>query len=210
MPFTIPSISVGTIGMSEPRRTTAAAGISTDPTNAFTDDKQALHLRIAGTPGNFTCAQIIQRRSLGYGTYRFVVRDISHLEPAAVLALYTWEAASGEQNHREMDIEISRWGDPRAPNARYVLQPGWIENNTITFSAPGGVLTHVLEWGPGRAVYRTLRGVNGPAVFSRVFTSGVARPGDEKLRINFYDFQRGPTRIEHGAEVVLDSFEFIP
>ena len=51
-------------------------------------------------------------RRLGYGTYRFVVRDVGHLEPGAVLTLFTWEGAAADQNHREMDIEISRWGDP--------------------------------------------------------------------------------------------------
>lgn len=31
--------------------------------------------------------------SLGYGTYRFVVRDISKLEPSEVFSLFTWDYA---------------------------------------------------------------------------------------------------------------------
>ena len=40
------------------------------------------------------------------------MRDTSNLEPAAVLALFTWDWAGGDEHNREMDVEISRWGDP--------------------------------------------------------------------------------------------------
>ncbi len=58
------------------------------------------------------CAEVILTRSLGYGTYSFVVRDVAQLEPAAALGMFTWDDLGVEQNHREMGVEISRWGDP--------------------------------------------------------------------------------------------------
>lgn len=42
------------------------------------------------------------------------------------------------------------------------------------------------------------------------FTSGVPTPGDEKFRIDFYDFQRGPQLLRHGSEVVIEQFEYLP
>ena len=50
-----------------------------------------MHLRIAGAAPSWTCAEVGLTRRLGYGSYRFVVRDIGQLEPAAVLGLFTWD-----------------------------------------------------------------------------------------------------------------------
>jgi len=57
---------------------------SFDPSNVWTDANGALHLRISGSQGNWNTAELKLTRSLGYGTYRFRVRDISHIEPSAV------------------------------------------------------------------------------------------------------------------------------
>jgi|SRR5271166_2446325 len=61
-----------------------------DPANAWTDEKGYLHLRMAQRNGHWTCAEVSLNRSLGYGTYRFVVQDTAHLRPSAVLGLFTW------------------------------------------------------------------------------------------------------------------------
>ena len=42
-----------------------------DPGNVWTDPKGALHLRISGSQGKWTAAEVKLTRSLGYGTYRF-------------------------------------------------------------------------------------------------------------------------------------------
>src|ERR1700693_1548582 len=61
-----------------------------DPSNVWTDETGALHLRISGSPGKWTAAELKLTPRLGYGTYRFQVRDVSHLEPYALLTLITW------------------------------------------------------------------------------------------------------------------------
>ena len=61
--------------------------------NAWTDANGFLHLRIAQNAGEWSCAEVKLTRSLGYGTYLFVVRDVSQLEPAAVLSMFTWDDA---------------------------------------------------------------------------------------------------------------------
>ena len=110
-----------------------------DTANAWTDSNGHLHLRIAQNAGGWSCAEVKLPRSLGYGTYRFVVRDVSHLEPAAVLSLFTWDEADAGQNHREMNIELARWGDPASKNAQYVVQPYYVPANVVRFDLPAGV-----------------------------------------------------------------------
>lgn len=185
-----------------------------DPQNAWTDDEGALHLRIASAAGDWTCAELSLTRRLGYGTYVFVVRDVSHLEPAAVFSIFTWDGQAVDQNHREMDVEISRWGDPAGKNAQYVAQPYYVPANVARFEAPPGVLTHSLRWEPGRAAFRTVRGAGtsggGALVAEHVFTSGVPSSGNELLRLNLYIFRRSPQALDKETEVVVERFEYFP
>jgi hypothetical protein len=185
-----------------------------DPANVWTDDAGALHLRIAGSPGQWTSAEVILTRSLGYGTYSFVVRDVSHLEPAAALGMFTWDDHGVEQNHRELGVEISRWGDPSSKNAQHVIQPYFVPANVVRFMVPAGRLTHSFRWQPGRVSFKTVLGALGGAA-SRIvaqndFTSGVPTPGGESIRINLYVFGYASMPLKNGAEVVIEKFEYLP
>lgn len=181
--------------------------------NAWTDASGFLHLRITQTAGEWTCAEVKLSRSLGYGTYRFVVRDISQLEPAAVLSIFTWDEAEAGQNHREMNIEIARWGDPASKNAQYVVQPYYVPANVLRFNAPAGPLTHSLRWEVGRAAFKTARGTtdNGSAaVVEHTFTTGVPTPGGESIHLAFYIFGNEKNPLRNDVEVVIEKFEFLP
>ncbi|HKP11342.1 MAG TPA: glycoside hydrolase family 16 protein, partial [Blastocatellia bacterium] len=185
-----------------------------DPANAWTDDGGALHLRITKREGKWTCAEVTLTRSFGYGTYSFVVRDTSHLEPAAVFAMFTWDYAGGDQNSREMDIEISRWGDTASKNAQYEVQPFYVPANVARFDLPSGVLTHSFRWEPGRVTFRTARGsVTHPApdvISEHVFTSGVPSPGAESVRMAFYVYGKTVNPVQNDAEVIVEKFEYLP
>ena len=179
-----------------------------DPENAWTDADGALHLRIAPGSEGWTCAEVILTRSLGYGTYSFVVRDTSRLHPSVVMGLLTWDDGAGDQRFREMDIEASRWGDPANANMQYVLQPYYVPANVRRFQAPAGTLTHTLRWELGRASFRTRRGSG--LVSEHVFTSGVPLPGNETVRMNLYVFGNPPLTLPLPTEVVVESFEYAP
>ena len=185
-----------------------------DPSNAWTDPDGALHLRIAGEPGRWTSAEVILTRSLGYGTYSFVVRDVSHLEAAAAFGMFTWDDHGVEQNHREIGVEISRWGDPANKNAQYVIQPYYVPANVVRFATPDGRLTHSFTWQAGRASFKTIVGVVGPSsarvVAQHDFTSGVPTAGGESIRINLYVFTYSSIPLKNGAEVVIEKFEYLP
>jgi len=186
-----------------------------DPKNAWTDATGALHLRIARSANEWSCAEVSNTRSLGYGTYSFTVRDTSHLEPAGVFGMFTWDYARADQSFGEAAIEISRWGDPAAKNAQYILQPHYVAANVDRFTAPSGALTHSFHWEPGRMSFRTTRGPTrdekAPVIAEHVFTSGIPVPGIESVRMNLYVYsQRSKVAFANGAEVVIEKFEYLP
>jgi hypothetical protein len=187
---------------------------SYDPANAWTDEGGALHLRIANNSDKWTCAEVKLTRSLGYGMYRFVVRESSHLEPAAVLSMFTWDDSGQDQNHREIDVEITRWGDPLSKNAQYAIQPYYVPANVERFLAPAGVLTYSFQWEPGKVSFKTVRGSNevdrSRAVSAHVFTSGVPTPGGELVHMNLYIFGSAVNPLKNQSEVVLEKFEYLP
>jgi hypothetical protein len=182
-----------------------------EPQNAWTDEKGALHLRIDQDQKGWTAAEVILTRSLGYGSYGFVVRDVSRLAPPVVMGLFTWDDVAGDNRYREMDIEISRWGEAQNANGQYVVQPYFVPANVRRFQAPAGTLTHTLRWEVGRASFRTVRGTgaSGALVAEHAFTSGVPLPGNETIRINLYLFGNSPLTLPH-TEVVIESFEYLP
>jgi hypothetical protein len=185
-----------------------------DPANAWTDAEGCLHLKVARRDGRWTSAEVTLGRPLGYGTYEFVVRDVSHLDPAAALGLLTWDDQGVDQNHRELDVEISRWGDPAIKNGQFVVQPYYVAANVARFEAPPGRLTHSFRWEPGRATFRTVSGTGsreqGPFIARHDFTEGVPVPGNETVRINLYFFRFTRTSLQREVEVVIEKFQYLP
>lgn len=175
---------------------------------ARVDERGHLHLYLRKQNGRWTGSDVWVRRSLGYGTYVAKVRIPQALEPATMLRFFTWDNAEAGQNHREMDIEISQWGDPAAKNAQFVVQPYYVAANSFRFQIPANTtLEERMHWSPGRVRFE-VRG-SGPLA-DYAFSSGVPTPGAEKfhLSLGVYDRARSPQRNE--MEVVIEKFEFRP
>ena len=186
-----------------------------DTENAWSDTSGALHMQIKKKSDRWSCAEIYLTRSLGYGTYSITVRDTSNIDPAAVFTIYTFEDSAGEQHYREMDIELSRWGDSaNKNNAQYVVQPFYIPGNVIAFAAPSGTLTYVLRWESGYATFKTFRGRSAGAgaqlVSEHEFTSGIPDPGKAKPRLIFYIVASDKNPMQKPSEVVVEKFEYLP
>jgi hypothetical protein len=185
-----------------------------DADNVSTDESGALHLRITKKPKGWTCAHMILARSLGYGTYSFVVRDTSHMEAATILSMHTFDEWSGDQHYREMDVELGQWGDPSSKaNAQFGVQPVYVPGNVDQFSVPPGTLTFTLQWEPERAVFRASR--RSPSgenivVHQHEFTAGVPTPGQELLEFMFYIVASEKAPIQKDTEVVIEKFEYLP
>ncbi|MCU1235972.1 MAG: hypothetical protein JWP63_3939 [Candidatus Solibacter sp.] len=177
-----------------------------DAANGWTDKNGHLHLRLARKGDRWSSAEVSLTRSLGYGTYRLVVRDISHLEPAVVFSMFTWD---DEGPAREMDIEIGRWGEPASKNAQFVVQPYYVPANSVRFNAPAGRLTHWFRWEPGQASFATVRS-GGEVVAEHTFTSGIPLPGKEAVHLNLYLFDNKRNPLREACEVVIEKFEYLP
>jgi hypothetical protein len=182
-----------------------------DAANAWVDRDGYLHLRIEKTAAGWKSAEIWLAHSLGYGSYRFLVRDISHLEPTAVLAIISWD---GSAPNREMSIEISRWGESTGKNSQFVVQPYYVPANVVRFLSPPGPLMYSFDWSPGRLIFRTERAAGGGSeartIAAHTFSSGVAEPGGEEIHVNLYHFDDRRIHLRSGVEVIIEKFEYLP
>jgi hypothetical protein len=185
-----------------------------DPANVWTDETGALHLRISGSAGKWGAGELKLTRSLGYGTYRFQVRDVSHLEPSALLTLITWDGVGTESTRRELDVELGRWGYLDNTNVNYVVQPYYVPANVVAFRVPPGLYTHSFRWEPGKVTFSTIAGSSttggGRVINQHVFTSGAPTPGGESVRIALYVFHQGKIPLKNENEVIIDKFEYLP
>ena len=186
-----------------------------DPENAWTDASGALHMQIKKKSDKWSCAEIFLNRSLGYGTYSVTVRDISHLEPAAVFSMFTFDESATEEHFREMDVEVGGRRDAANKyNAQYVIQPLFIAGNLFAFNAPAGILTYVLRWEPGRAIFKTFRGSSAGAgaqlVSEHEFTYAIPVPGKAVPRLIFFVVASDKNPMQKPSEVVVEKFEYLP
>lgn len=75
------------------------------------------------------------------------------------------------------------------------------------------MLTHSLQWEPGRVSFRTVRRSEKGAetiIAEHVFGSSVPSPGIESIRMNIYVKRSNATTLRNGAEVVIEHFEYLP
>ena len=163
--------------------------------------------------GRWSCAEVSLNRSLGYGTYKFVVEDSAHLRPSAVLGMFTWDDAQSTNFRNELDIELSRWGDPNGKNAQYVVQPFYVPENLVRFNVPNGALTHTFRWEPGKVTLQTSSGSStghADVITEHVFDSGIPTPANERVHMDLYDFHHSGSSSNIPAEAVIEKFEFTP
>lgn len=183
---------------------------SDSPDNVWVDAAAHLHLRITARDGRWQSAEVILDRSLGYGTYRWTVASpVGRLDPNVVLGLFTW-SDDPAYNHREIDIEIARWGDAAgAANAQYVVQPWHRAGNLRSFVQPDAApTTHEFTWAQKSVSFRSATAAGETIAAWAYKGRDVPKAGNERTRMNLWlDGGRPPT---DGAEVevVLSGFSF--
>jgi hypothetical protein len=181
-----------------------------DPNNAWVDHKGFLHLKLVKRDNRWFCSDVGLTESLGQGEYRIVMRDVSKLDVAAVLRIYTWEPF--KLFNSEMAMEISRWGSPKTQNNRFVVFPHHEPSNVYTFEAPPGLATYSLNWHPGKVQFEAaLSGSSqNPLIVSHTFTSGIPPPGGAKMHLSLYAYGNSPIPMGPSAEVIIERFKYVP
>jgi hypothetical protein len=175
-------------------------------------------MKITTREGHWDCAEIVSRESFGYGTYRFWLEStVDDLDSRVVLGMFTWSDAA-DYNHREIDIEISRWGRAVNKNAQVVIQPYSRSKNIARFQIPSGLgtSTHMFSWGPTSVFCQSLKGFNTVAgdtssvIQQHTFTEGVPVAGGENARVNLWLFGGQPPTDGNNTEIIISKFEFRP
>jgi len=191
---------------------------STD--NVWVDGAGKLHLRITHRDDQWQCAEVIALHDLGYGTYRFYLDSaVDALDPNVVLGLFTWSDDPAFA-HREIDIEISRWGIAVDPtNAQYVVQPFETLGNLVRWTIPTAVAptTHSFTWAGDRIDFLSHNGAFAPPPASVPEISqwsytgaNIPEPGDERVRLNLWLFNGAAPTDGEEVEVVINRFVFVP
>ena len=187
-------------------------------------DDEGLHLTINKRDGRWYCTEAILDTSLGYGTYRFRTHGrVDAIDPMMVLGVFTRDGAAKEQNHREMDVEFTRWGDAgEYTNAQYAVQPcnqcpGCDDRCTrfrVNLTDDESNLTHYLVWSPGTVEFRTHYGHHidslppASALVHRWTHASeyVPEPDNENLRFNFWLYQGNAPAGNQSCELIITNF----
>ncbi|MGC5584457.1 hypothetical protein [Ornithinimicrobium sp. W1665] len=155
----------------------------------------AVRLQVLPDGRGWVCAEIVALGTFGYGTYTWDVEvDVPGLDPSSVLGMFTWSHRP-EHHHREIDVELGRWGDPGAElDGLHVVQPGGPGHEHRFETGRSGRGRHTIDWAPGRV---RLTSTGGGQTHSWSVTGAAVPPagGGVAPRINLWMFRgRAPTR----------------
>jgi hypothetical protein len=201
------------------------------PENVWVDRQDALHLKITNRGGVWRCAEVVSKESLGYGRYVFhLAAGAAQINENVVLGLFTWDIAP-DHAHREIDIELGRWGDPANEDAQFVVQPYEHAGNLRRFRLPGGTglpgppkgsqavfeaTTYLFDWRSHQVAFETWLGdpeadmARASLVASWTYTGpDIPPPGNEQLRINLWLFRGDPPSDGREVELVVRGFAFL-
>jgi len=139
--------------------------------------------------------------------------NLDRLASNLVLGLFLWDNTSSDSFHREIDVELGRWGRDDNEDAQFVIQPYNLPDHTRRFRLPAGLegSLYTFTWEPGRVSFLAEGVRQGGAIpiQERAFERMVPEPGNERPRINLWCTDSRPP-ADGTAEVVVSEFTFTP
>jgi hypothetical protein len=182
--------------------------------NAVVEADGALRLKLVQRDKVWTSAGVCLTRPLGYGTYVFIVRDMAEVDPAARLALFTFDKDGRAVHFREMNIDLWHANAPGTWGGQFVVQPNYLAGNLYRFSVPSGRVSHTMRWEPGVVVFKSMRGnfleQTGEVIASQAFTTGVPGPGDERICMAYYYHRKSAREPRADSGIVIERFQYLP
>jgi len=179
--------------------------------NVCIDKNGRLHLKITKRGEKWYAAEVVSKKSFGYGKYTFYLASrVDQINENAVVGLFTWDDAP-DDNHREIDIEFSRWGDASNENSQYVVQPWDQVGNMYRFNT---VLNedksaHSFAWSDSRIFFQSFQN-NGDIIEQWCYAKEerIPKPGNENARINLWLDEGKPPSDGKEVELIVEKFEF--
>jgi hypothetical protein len=189
------------------------------PEDVWVDAAGHLHLKIANHSGRWYCTEVFTTQPSGYGDYIYrLASPVDLLDQNAVLGLFTWDDTDSAYAHREIDIEMSRWGLAAGPNAQYVVSPWNSVGHRYQFNLalPEAESVHAFTWRADSVAFGSYRGNQWPpALDSELQTwtyTGADLPpaGQGNARINLWLFNGAAPSDGQEIEVIVTAFNFVP
>ncbi len=184
--------------------------------NVFLDSQGRLHLRITHDAMGWHCAEVILKKSPGYGEYCFEVDSSPELDPQVILGMFTWHDSDASFHNREIDIELSRWTQPENLNAQFVVQPYETKGNIDRFDMPKSLneLTYQFVWRHDRVDFDAWKRSKSAEKSHKSLhhwscaSADVPPAGGESLHINLWLFRgKSPTNGQ-SVEMILRHFSY--
>lgn len=184
----------------------------------WVDNRGCLHLKIKWAGGHWQCSEVISEKLFGYGKYTFKLASrVDYLDPSAVAGFFTWYPG-GFSNHRELDIEFSRWGRIQELNGQYVVQPAEKSGHLYPFSFKqnGTFTTHQFVWKPNMIEFKSMHGhhdkQNGQLEIAhwKFRRWGIPKGKNVQARINLWLYRGRPPLYSREIELIIQEFNYTP
>ena len=195
----------------------------TDDTAAvFLDKKKHLNLGVMPANKGWACTEVVCNDALGFGTYTWTFRtDLAAFDHQAVLGLFTYQNSANKQGipDKEIDFELSRWGDAKNELGQFVVQPylGPGKKNIDRYPVPPDAkqpLTAKYVWAKG-VVEAVCTDAGGKELrkwnYKTGTEPGVAVPpadGKERAIANLWLYEGKAPQAGKPVRVVVESFAF--
>ena len=182
--------------------------------NVWVDGAGRLHLKITEVSGHWYSAEVVAQGSFGFGDYTWdVTGRPNDLDRNAVLGMFTWDDVSARDHHREIDIEMSRWGSKHATkNSGFTVQPYQHHGNGHRYVIPdaaGPRTVNSFIWGSSSVAFSTELPDGSPISNWTYAGNDVPSHGvNVRPRINLWLFRGVPASNGKPVHVVLPSFSF--
>lgn len=179
------------------------------PDQVWVDERGRLHLSIKKRGGVWTASELMAKEAAGYGSYSITTDDsILSLDPNMVFGFFSWDKAP-EQFNREIDVEVSKWGNVAAKAGYFTVQPYDAAGHQHSFEL-FKASTHRFEMRWEKSTVRFAYIADGKERTSWTYAGAVPDPGRAKLRINFWLFRGVPPVDGRDKEVVITGLTWEP
>ena len=192
--------------------------------NVWVDDA-GLHLRIAQSGGQWTCAEVTMTESLGFGTYEFQLTGRpDQFDRNTVLGLFDYTTpALGPDGTNEIDIEFAQWGNAgNANRLNWTVYPPALgpapTHHEVPLSLTGDATTHRFTWTSRGVKFVSMYGYQDGAVQNLIakWNDAPTKPKQHipqhaiPVHLNLWLFQGRAPVDGQPVEVVIRSFRFTP
>jgi len=179
------------------------------PESADVDAEGRLHLFVRREGTRWTCSEVVLDRPLGYGSYEVEVEtNPSEMDRQAVFGFFTYSTAA-EKNHRELDVELSYWGEPSGQNAQFAVQPWSAPNSLNRFNVDHSNTRYTIRWTKDAVTFMA-REVGGRVLHHWVRKENIPDPGDARIDMNMWLVKGIQPQNNGSIEFVIKRFLFIP